>query len=109
MRWSVEFLDDVVEEEFHALPKDMQARFVRISELIEAYGIEHVGMPHVRHLEGKLWEMRAKGKAGISRGIYVAISGRRVVILRIFVKKTQKTPRAEICLALDRMKGLQDG
>jgi len=53
--------------------------------------------------------MRAKGKAGISRGIYVALSGRRVVILRIFVKKTQKTPRAEIRLALDRMKELQDG
>jgi phage-related protein len=106
MRWSVEFLNEVVEEEFRLLPKDIQARFVRISELIEAYGIEHVGMPHVRHLDGKLWEMRAKGKAGISRGIYVAISGRRVVILRIFVKKTEKTPRSEILLALDRMKEL---
>ena len=50
--------------------------------------------------------MRAKGKAGISRVIYVAISGRRVVILRIFVKKTEKTPRSEILLALDRMKEL---
>lgn len=106
MQWSVEFLNEVVEEEFRDLPKDMQARFVRISELIEAYGIEHVGMPHVRHLDGKLWEMRAKGKAGISRGIYVAISGRRVVILRIFVKKTEKTPRSEIVLALERMKEL---
>ncbi len=104
MQWSVEFLNGVVEEEFRALPKDMQARLVRISELIEAYGIEHVGMPHVRHLDGKLWEMRAKGKAGISRGIYVAITGRRVVILRIFAKKTQKTPRSEILLALERMK-----
>jgi hypothetical protein len=47
MHWSAEFLNEVVEEEFRALPKDMQARFVRISELIEAYGIEHVGMPHV--------------------------------------------------------------
>jgi phage-related protein len=84
----------------------MQARFVRISELIEAYGVEQVGMPHVRHLDGKLWEMRAKGKAGISRGIYVAITGRRMVILRIFVKKTQKTPRSEILLALDRLKEL---
>ncbi|AMV72061.1 type II toxin-antitoxin system RelE/ParE family toxin [Desulfuromonas carbonis] len=106
MRWTVEFLNEVVEEEFRELPKDMQARFVRISELIEGCGIEQVGMPHVRHLEGKLWEMRARGIAGISRGIYVAINGRRVVILRIFVKKTQKTPRSEILLALDRMKEL---
>ena len=106
MQWSFEFLNEVVEEEFRSLPKDMQARFVRISELIESFGIEHVGMPHVRHLDGKLWEMRAKGKAGISRGIYVAVSGRRVVILRIFVKKTEKTPRSEILLALERIKEL---
>ena len=106
MHWSVEFLNEVVEKEFRDLPKDMQARFVRISELVETYGIEQVGLPHVRHLDGKLWEMRAKGRAGISRGIYVAITGRRVVILRIFIKKTQKTPRSEILLALERMKEL---
>ncbi len=106
MRWIVEFLNEVVEEEFRDLPKDMQARLVRISELIGEYGVERVGMPHVRHLEGKLWEMRAKGRAGISRGIYVTVAGRRVVILRIFVKKTQQTPRAEILLALERMKEL---
>ena len=69
MQWTVEFLNGVVEKEFSTLPKDMQARIVRISELIEKYGIEQVGMPHVRPLEGKLWEMRAKGKAGFSRGI----------------------------------------
>lgn len=106
MKWSVEFLSAAVEGEFRDLPKDMQARLVRISELIEAYGFENVGMPHVRHLEGKLWEMRAKGKAGISRGIYVAVTGRRVVILRIFVKKTHQTPRSEIRLALERLKEL---
>lgn len=106
MKWSVEFLSDQVEAEFLGLPKDMQARFVRISELVEEFGLEHVGMPHVRHLEGKLWEMRAKGKSGIARGVYVAVTGRRVVILRIFVKKTQKTPGAEIRLALERLKEL---
>lgn len=106
MHWSVEFLNDVVEEEFRSLPKDMQARIARITDLIEGYGLEHVGMPHVRHLDGKLWEMRAKGKAGISRGIYLAFTGKRVVILRIFVKKTEKTPRSEILLALERMKEL---
>ncbi len=106
MKWSVEFLDKRVENEFLDLPKDMQARFVRISELIEGYGLENVGMPHVRHLDEKLWEIRAKGKSGISRGIYVAVTGRRIVILRIFIKKTQKTPGAEIRLARERLKEL---
>jgi len=33
-----------------------------------------------------------KGKDGISRAIYVTARGRRVVVVRVFVKKTQKTP-----------------
>jgi phage-related protein len=32
----------------------------------------------------------------------VTISGQRIVIVRVFVKKTQKTPRREIRLALQR-------
>lgn len=106
MKWTVEFLNDGVEGEFLDLPKDMQARFVRVTELIESYGLENIGMPHVRHLQDRLWEIRAKGKSGISRGIYVAVAGRRVVILRIFVKKTQKTPKGELELALKRLKEL---
>ena len=36
--------------------------------------------------------------------VHVTASGQRVVILRTFVKKTQKTPRREIELALRRAK-----
>ena len=39
--WSVEFLDDTVEAEFLAIPKDLLARLVRISDLIESYGLEN--------------------------------------------------------------------
>jgi phage-related protein len=44
------------------------------------------------------------GRAGISRALHVAARGRRVVIVRVFVKKTQKTPSREIDLALRRAK-----
>jgi len=43
-----------------------------------------------------------KGKSGISRAIYVTAVRQRVVILRVFVKKTEKTPRREIDLAVTR-------
>jgi len=46
--------------------------------------------------------MRIKGRSGISRALYVASPGRRVIILRVFVKKTEKTPRHEIEIALSR-------
>ena len=61
----------------------------------------------VKHLEGSLWEMRMQGKDGISRAIYVTARGRRVVVVRVFVKKTEKTPRQEIDLARERAKGVK--
>ena len=89
------------------MPVDIRARFVRVKELIESHGLDRVGEPHVKHLDGKLWEMRMKGKDGIARSIYVTAKGKRVVVLRSFVKKTQKTPRREIELARDRTKELK--
>ena len=102
MNWTVEFLSKIVEEELNALPLDMRARFERIVRLIEANGLHQVREPYVKHLQGKLWEMRMTGRDGISRALYIAASGRRVVVVRVFVKKTQKTPRQEIQLALKR-------
>jgi hypothetical protein len=54
--WTVEFLNDAVEAEFLDIPKDLQARLVRITDLIEAYGLDNLGMPHVRHLQGQAME-----------------------------------------------------
>jgi phage-related protein len=96
MGWVVELLDNRVQGELEALPPDMQARFRRVVELIQGYGLEQVHEPHVKHLEGPLWEMRMRGRDGISRAIYVTAKGRRVVVVRVFVKRTQKTPRREI-------------
>jgi phage-related protein len=63
--------------------------------------------PHVKHLVGKLWEMRLIGRDGIARALYVTAIGERVVVVRIFIKKTQKTPPAEIDLALRRAKDIR--
>ena len=58
--------------------------------------------PHVKHLEGKVWEIRMTGKDGIARALYVTATGRRVVVVHVFLEKTQKTPRREIDIALRR-------
>ena len=102
--WAVEVLNDVVEAELLSLPKGMQARFLRISELLESFGPQRVGLPHVRPLGEKLWEMRLSGREGIGRAIYTAAAGRRLIVLHAFVKKTQKTPRTALNLALKRLK-----
>ena len=106
MQWTVETLNEAVDEELAALPVDMRAHFVRIAQLIEDMGLERLGQPHVRHLQGPVWEMRMTGKAGISRALYITARAKRVIILRVFVKKSQKTPNREIKLALQRAKEL---
>jgi phage-related protein len=66
--------------------------------------LESLGEPHVKHLQGKLWEMRLRGRDGIARALYVTAIGRRVVVVRAFVKKTQTIPHSEIEVALRRAK-----
>lgn len=83
--WSVSTLNDTVTQELEKLPADMRARFTKVSVLIERYGPQKVGMPHTRSLGDKLWEIRASGKDGISRGICVAVKDKKVVVLRVFV------------------------
>ena len=64
--------------------------------------------PYAKHLSGKLWELRLTGRDGIARSIYVTASGQRVIVLRTFVKKTQKTPPRELDIALARMKEIRE-
>ena len=104
MAWTVTTLNAAVDGEIQALPADMRARLARLSQLIEQHGLQALPRHSFDHLEDKLWELRIRGQAGIARAIYVTATGRRVVIVRVFVKKTQKTPRPELKLARDRAK-----
>ena len=63
-----------------------------------------VGMPLCRPLGGGLWELRS-GLSGnrIARVLFCAAQG-RMVLLHGFIKKTQKTPQAELDLARARQK-----
>ncbi len=100
----MEFLDGGVLAELEAQPLDIRARFLRIARLIEAEGVHKLREPYVKHLEGPVWEMRMKGRDGIARAAYVTASGPRVVVVHVFSKKTQKTPRRDIEIALKRAK-----
>lgn len=108
MSWTVGFVNAAAEAEVDALPPDMIAHFLRIGEMIAAAGLTQMREPQVKHVTGKLWEMRLKGRDGIARSIYVAASGRRVIVLRTFVKKTEKTPPREIAISLVRLKEVKE-
>ncbi|MEH2513456.1 phage-related protein [Nitrobacteraceae bacterium AZCC 1564] len=76
-------------------------------EMVESVGLDQLREPHVKHIEGKIWELRAKASEGIARGLYVTVTGRRVVVLHVFVKKSQKTPAAALRIARERMRSVK--
>jgi phage-related protein len=88
MAWTVEFLNDDVRAALDALPDDIGAAFLRISQMIQSHGLERV----------------REGQDGIARAAYITATSRRVVVVHVFPKKTQKTPRREIEIALKRAK-----
>jgi len=53
-----------------------------------------------------LFEIRAKGKEGIGRSLFCTVKGKEIIVLRSFIKKTQKTPKRELEKARNRMKEL---
>ncbi len=106
MTWVVETLNEAVDSEIEAMPLDIRAAFVRLAQRIEAVGLERIREPHVKHLRGKLWEMRFSGRDGIGRAIYVTAIGRRIVVLHAFMKKTAKTPASALDIAEKRAKDI---
>ncbi len=63
-----------------------------------------IGMPLCRPLGAGRWELRSKLTSNsIARLIFFIAEG-RIGVLNGFIKKTQKTPSAEIALAQKRMK-----
>lgn len=91
-----------VREFLQSLDIKTQARFAWSIEQLRIRNVK-AQEPLVRHLDGKLWELREESSTNIYRLLYFFFSGRRIVFLHGFQKKTQKTPRREIEIALQRM------
>lgn len=103
--WSVEFHAKALEEEAE-LPLDMRANLGRMAKTIGARGLLDLPPGWIRPLGNKLWELRITGRDGIARAIYITMKEQRLVVVRIFIKKTQKTPAHEIALARQRAKDI---
>lgn len=102
MTWTVEYFDAGVEKDVLALPATLLARYLRYAELMVEFGAD-LGMPHTRALGDGLFELRLKSKDGISRIFYGTKVGKRIVILHVFIKKTQKAPQRELRKARKRL------
>jgi phage-related protein len=109
--WSIIFYEKEdgttpVQEFLDKLPAKHHAKALRDIDILEKYGAA-LTEPHVKHMKGKLWELRIKSASDISRIFYFVRVGNDIVLLHGFVKKTQKTPNREIETASNYLEDYQ--
>jgi phage-related protein len=85
-----------------SLPADERKEIGR--DLMRAQWRWPVGMPLCRSLGGGLWEVRSNIPGNRIARVLFCIHDGSIVALHGFIKKTQKTPQAELDLAKKRMK-----
>ena len=103
MAWTIVY-HTAAQAEADAQPRDIRARLLRFTQLIAEHGLSGLPPKAAKHLQDDVWELRLTGRDGIARAFYVTRSGQRLAILRVFGKKTQKTPARELGLAMKRAK-----
>jgi len=84
-----------VEEFLDTLDLKTRARFRWSMEQLRVRNVR-AREPLARHLEGDLWELREESRTNIYRIIYFFFTGRRIIFLHGFQKKSPKTPRREL-------------
>lgn len=98
--FTLEFHEEA-ETELAGLPDVVGAKMLRLMEKLE-HDPRKLREPHCKPLRDGLFELTTKG-GDIARGLWVYQTGKRIYVLRIFIKKTPKTPSGEIEMALRRL------
>lgn len=102
-RWNVKLLNKTVERELDVL----QTRKRNLCMFVICgcnSGPREVGLPHIKHLTGELWEIRLSCKGVAARDIDMTVSEKTIMVVHLFLKKTQKTPKRALSLATQRIK-----
>lgn len=94
------------QEEILSLPAGVQAKLIRQLDKLRNNPTV-LREPDSKPLPNGLFEIRTVGLIH-TRGIYVYQRERTIFLPRVFIKKTQKTPSAELRLALKRQQEMLD-
>jgi phage-related protein len=87
-----------VQEFLDSLEPKLLAKTLRTIDLLEHNGSQ-LREPYSKMLEDGIFELRTKQSSDITRVLYFFFVGRKIVLTNGFVKKSQKTPKAEKELA----------
>jgi phage-related protein len=107
MPWSISYYGSDVERQILALPVGVLARYLRVADLLLELG-PNLGLPHTRSMGGGLLELRVRAQEGIARAFYCVVVDQRIVVLHVFTKKSQRTPRHELMTARRRLREVLD-
>jgi len=102
MTWKLEYHSPKVERQILNLPTGLLARYFHLSDLMIEFG-SNLGMPHTKAISGGLIELRVKSSEGIARIFFCTKIGKRIIMLHVLVKKTQKIPKNDLKIAKKRM------
>lgn len=91
--------DCPVQDFLDSLDDKMAAKVYGMIELLEEYG-PALRMPYSEHLQDGIFELRAKIASNITRVLYFFYVGKKIILTNGFVKKTQKTPKKELLIAI---------
>ena len=110
--WSIVFYitksgRNPVQEFLDTLDAKTNSRFIWSIRELHRRNV-HARKPLVKHIEEKLWELREESMGNIHRIIYVFFTGRKIILLHGFQKKSRQTPRREIDIASSRLKDFID-
>lgn len=91
-----EFLDEIEDAK-------LKAKVLKDVGLLKQFGTQ-LKKPHADYLKDGIWELRTQQSNNIARILYFTVSGQKIILLHGFVKKTQKTPPAELNKAINNKK-----
>ena len=106
MAWVVKFFqtsrgDFPVVDFIRKQDKATHAKVARSIQLLADSG-PFLKPPYVKKMNSALYELRISGKVTVR--IFYTMSNNRYYLLHAFIKKSQKTPRKEFNIAVDRVK-----
>lgn len=94
--------DNPVSMFLDSLSAKQQAKFMRVLQNIQTYGLISV-IPHLKKLQNTpFWEIRILGSDNM-RIIYLLLDTTSILLLHGFIKKTNKTPKRELSIAYSRL------
>jgi len=107
MNWNIKYFNENIENQILDLPVGLLARYLKLTDLMLTHG-SNLGLPHTKSLSNGLFELRLKSKEGIGRVFYCTKVGKNIIMLHVFIKKSQKIPKKEIDIALKRLKEVEN-